>query len=177
MKKLLVLSILIFHICGYSQKNASYQIGELELEINEYSNTFQICQLDTSDNQIINGHVSPTIIYEPNSKGRVYRINNKIILFDSKLKRYYTFIEKDKYTLKSTKSTAMFKNGDLLKASSFFNKKDEIICCMSWKNNKRNGLWSYFFVDGISKVNYKNGVLVDSVFQTWKDINKNAGIK
>jgi len=56
MKKLLLLIILMFHLCVYSQKNASYRRGELQLEINEYSKTFQISQIDTSDNPVINGH-------------------------------------------------------------------------------------------------------------------------
>ena len=173
MKKLLAITILLFHICVYSQKDATYRLGKLELEINEYSNTFQICQVDTSDNPVINGSKSPIFIYEPYSIGSVHRKNNKITLFDPKLKRYYTFIEFDEYTLKSTKLTTMFKYGDLIKAHAIFNKKGELFRYMSWKNNKRHGLWSYFFVDGLSKVNYNNGVLVDSVFQTWKDINNN----
>ena len=177
MKKLLVITILLFHICVYSQKDATYRLGKLELEINEYSNTFQICQVDTSDNPVINGSKSPIFIYEPYSKGSVHRKNNKITLFDPKLKRYYTFNEIDEYTLKSNKSTADFKNGELLKIYALSNKESAVIRCMSWKNNKRHGLWSYFFVDGLSKVNYNNGILVDSVYQTWKDINKRNGIK
>lgn len=177
MKKLLTLTIIMFHICGYSQKDASYRLGELELGINGYSNTFQISKIDTSDNPVINGHISPISIYEPYSMGRVYRKNNKITLFDTKLKRYYTFVEIDEYTLKSTKSTAIFKNGDLLKIYALSNQKGAVIRWMSWKNNKRHALWSYFFVDGLSKVNYNNGILVDSVFYTWKDINKSYGIK
>jgi len=177
MKKLLILTILLFHICAYSQKNVVYELGKLQMEIDEYSNTFQINQIDTSDNPVKNGHISPIFIYEPYSKGRVFHTNNKIILFDLKLKRYYIFIEIDQYTLKSTKSTAIFKNGDLLKAYTLSNKEGVLIRSMSWKNNKRHGLWSYFFADGISKVNYNNGVPVDSVFQTWKSINKNYGIK
>ena len=177
MKKLLVLTVLMFNICVYSQKNISYQLGELELEINEYSNTFKIFFSNESKDSDGKFHESPISIYGPYSFGNVCRKNNKIILFDPKLKRYYTFIKIDNYTLKSTKSTSMFKNGVFIKAYALSNYEGAVIRYMTWKNNKRHGDWSYFFDDGISKVKYINGVKVDSVFQPFKDVKKKNGVK
>lgn len=49
------------------------------------------------------------------SDGKIKIRKNKILCFDPKLKRYYTFIQLNDSTLMCSKPTALFEKGDLLK--------------------------------------------------------------
>jgi hypothetical protein len=172
MKKILTLLIIFWNVTYiYSQNDVYYSSGNLNLNIDLYTNKFRIYFEVEYDGDTIPGHMSPRFIYGPYSNGSVYKRGNKLFLYDPQIKRYYIFNLIDKYTLVSTKNTALINKNDTLRAVSI-GKEDGSPCeSLSWKNNKRHGIWNYFFDSGISKVKYVNGAKIDSVFQTYKDIN------
>lgn len=172
MKKILTLLIIFWNVTYiYSQNDVYYSSGNLNLNINLYTNKFMIFFENEYNGDTIPGHMSPRFFYGPYSNGSVYKRGNKLFMYDPQIKRYYIFILIDKYTLVSTKNTALTNKNDTLRAVSIV-KGDGSPCeSLSWKNNKRHGIWNYFFDSGISKVKYVNGAKIDSVFQTYKDIN------
>ncbi len=105
---------------------------------------------------------------------RFKKENNTIVCYDNKLNRYYTFDEIDNYTLVSTKNTALFNKGDTLKLSYLYQYNEYYFQYMSWKGNKRDGIWKSLSTneDSITYVEYKDDILVNQYSEKRK-INEN----
>jgi hypothetical protein len=97
------------------------------------------------------------------SEGTFKKKDNTIICYDAVFKRYYTFNQLDEYTLVATKHTALFTKGDTLKLGSLFRNEDMYFQDMSWRGNKRDGIWKSYNADGdsIRYVVYKNDSIIN----------------
>ena len=114
-------------------------------EKDDESGRFEI----SSNREIIPGRdVQPVSVFETPqlsfifvfSRGTCRRNGNRIICFDPRFRRYYTFDQIDEYTLIATRHTALFTKGDTLKMSS--RRNGDFDETMSWAGNKRHGIWT-----------------------------------
>ena len=95
------------------------------------------------------------------SEGFFEKRNNQIICYDKSFNRYYTFDEIDEYTLVAIKHTALFTKGDTLKMSSLFQSENSRYQSMSWKGNKKDGIWCLRVgKDSIRYTEYKDDAIV-----------------
>ena len=123
-------------------------------------------EIDSFESELfLSGHSSPLVISELFSEGTVVKKNNVISCYDPKLDRIYRFEVIDQYTIQSIKSTAIFKNGELLKITSKIDKSKNIHMNMTWKDGKKNSIWRTWLNDSILKmVLYKQGEAIDSMY-------------
>lgn len=175
MKKMFVNLVIMFvpYISNFSQIVFYRNNGIIEFVMDYQSNKFEICgrwhwSKDFFDDleKLYSytyehlGHVEPLILEDPYSSGTFKINNNEITCYDPKLNRIYKFIIVDEYTLMSTKHTAIFKKGELLKMT--MNAKEDY---MIWKDLKRHGIWSITMNDTIRKwVLYQQDIPIDSIY-------------